>query len=338
MKTLYVCTDRRIKTERYEPDDMIYEDTEVLGNRISEICGRKIKRPPQIFEDTSSYMNIIGGSVVRIGGNDYYITTEAREDRFGVDDQPKYWVKYAFDLTSGARKIIKLVFYEEFVADIGMIHIRCKRNPEKEARILDAVRNNPRFMQGISITDPVGNLVRVIDRIPGRSMYKYLEDLEMPHEEYFSNHMPGIMREVIACIDALAKLQKQNLHHGDVRSDHIWIDKETDRFIWIDFDYEVSHTDYDLWSMGNLIIRVLGKGVHKLRDIERYPESYPFRRESVDSMDPVLLYNDRIANLRKLFPYIPEKLNDIAMRFSVGATEFYSDLEQLSSDLRESFS
>ena len=44
----------------------------------------------------------------------------------------------------------------------------------------------------------------------------------------------------------------------------------TDRFAWIDFDYEVSHTDYDLWSMGNLLIRIIGKGAHKLRDIERW--------------------------------------------------------------------
>ena len=316
---------------------MIFEEIKALQDRISEVSGRKIVRPPQIFEDTSSYMNIIGGSVVRIGGNDYYITTDAREDRFGVDDQPKYWVKYAFDLTTGTRKIIKLVFYEEFVADIGLIRIRCRRSPEKEARILAAVRDNPRFMQGIAVTDPVGNLVRVIDKMPGCSMYKYLEDLDMPHEEYFIDHLPAIMKEVIACIDALAELQTRDLHHGDVRSDHIWIDKGADRFVWIDFDYEVSHTDYDLWSMGNLIIRVLGKGVHKVRDMERYPGSYPMCREQISPKDRVLLYNDRIANLRKLFPYIPEKLNDIVMRFSAGATEFYSDLEQLSADLHESF-
>jgi hypothetical protein len=316
---------------------MIFEDTKTLQVRIAEVTGRKIKNPPQIFEDTSSYMNIVGGSVVRIGGNDYYIITDARENRFGVDDQPKFWVKYAMDLTSGTRKVIKLVFYEEFIADIGLIRIRCKRNPQKEADILDAVRGNPRFMQGISITDPVGNLVRVIDAIPGYSMFHYLNDLEMSHETFFFERLPEIMKEVLACMDALAELQRQGLHHGDVRSDHIWIEHKTNRFAWIDFDYEVSHTDYDLWSMGNLLIRVLGKGAHKLHDIERQPEDYPLYREPIIPEDRVLLYNDRVANLRKLFPYIPRDLNDIVMRFSVGATDFYKNIEQLSTDLRAFF-
>ena len=316
---------------------MIFENTQALQLRITEVSGRKVLRPPRIFEDTSSYMHIVGGSVVRIGGNDYYIVTDARENRFGVDDQPKFWVKYALDLTTGTRKIIKLVFYEEFVADIGLIRIRCKRNPQKEAGILDAVRDNPLFMQGVSITDRVGNLVRVIDAIQGGSMYHYLTDLEMTHEDYFYNRLPDIMKKVIPCIDALAALQQKGLHHGDVRSDHIWIEHETDRFAWIDFDYEVSHTDYDLWSMGNLLIRVLGKDAHRIRDIERRPEDYPLCREPITAEDQVLLYNDRIANLRKLFPYIPKELNDIAMRFSVGATEFYPSLEALSSDLHAFF-
>jgi hypothetical protein len=312
---------------------MIFENTKALQLRIAELTGRNIKTPPRIFEDTSSYMNIVGGSVVRIGGNDYYVITDARENRFGVDDQPKFWVKYAIDLTTGTRKVIKLVFYEEFTADIGIVRIRCKRNPQKEAEILSAVRGNPRFMQGISITDPVGNLVRVIDAIPGYSMYHYLADLEMPHEAYFFDRLPEIMKKVLYCMDALAELQHQGLHHGDVRSDHIWIEHKTDRFVWIDFDYEVSHTDYDLWSMGNLLIRVIGKGAHKLRDIERWPGDYPLCREPIIPEDRVLLYNDRIANLRKLFPYIPRELNDILMRFSTGAADFYKSLDQLSNDL-----
>jgi hypothetical protein len=316
---------------------MIYKNTKALQQRITEVTGREIQSPPQIFEDTSSYMNIVGGSVVRIGGNDYYVVTDAREDRFGVDDQPKFWVKYAIDLTTGIRKVIKLVFYEEFVVDIGFIHIRCKRNPQKEAAILDAVRHNARFMQGFTLSDPVGNLVRVIDAIPGCSMYHYLADLRMTHETYFFDRLPKIMKEVVACMDALAALQRQGLHHGDVRSDHIWIEHKTGRFAWIDFDYEVSHTDYDLWSMGNLLIRVLGKGVHKSYDVERRPEDYPMCRETILPEDRVLLYNDRIANLRKLFPYIPRGLNDIAMRFSAGTTDFYKDLNQLSADLRAFF-
>jgi hypothetical protein len=316
---------------------MIFSNAKALQDRISEVSGRNTKHPPKIFEDTSSYMNIVGGSVIRIGGNDYYVVTDARENRFGVEDQPKFWVKYAIDLSTGARKIIKLVFYEEFVADIGIVRIRCKRNPGKEAKILDTVRDNPLFMQGISVTDPVGNLVRIIDAISGQSLYHFLTDLEMAHEEYFHSRLPGIMEKVIRCIDALAELQQQGLHHGDVRSDHIWIEHGTERFAWIDFDYEVSHTDYDLWSMGNLLIRVLGKDAHRIRDIERHPQDYPLCQNPITPADQVLLYNDRVANLRKLFPYIPKELNDILMRFSAGSTEFYPSLESLSEDLHSYF-
>jgi hypothetical protein len=316
---------------------MIFKETKALQLRIAEVSGRRIQSPPQIFEDTSSYMNIVSGSVVRIGGNDYYVITDARENRFGVDDQPKFWVKYAIDLTTGMRKLIKLVFYEEFITEMGFIRVRCKRSPRKEAEILDVVRDDPRFMQGVTVTDPVGNLIRVIDVISGSSLYHYLTNLDMPHEAYFFDLLPGIMRKVTGCIDALAALQQQGLHHGDVRSDHIWIEHGTGRFTWIDFDYEVSHTDYDLWSMGNLIIRVLGKDTHRVRDIDRRPGDYPMCRESITPEDKVLLYNDRIANLRKLFPYIPQKLNDIAMRFSVGATNFYQNFEELSEDMYACF-
>ncbi|MEJ2247352.1 MAG: hypothetical protein P8Y80_14940 [Acidobacteriota bacterium] len=316
---------------------MIFEGTKALQLRIAEVSGRRIQSPPQIFEDTSSYMNIVSGSVVRIGGNDYYVITDARENRFGVDDQPKFWVKYALDLTTGMRKLIKLVFYEEFIVKMGLIRVRCKRSPRKEAEILDVVRDDPRFMQGLTLTDPVGNLVRVIDVISGSSLYHYLDDLDMAHEAYFFDLLPEIMRKVTVCIDALAALQQQGLHHGDVRSDHIWIEHGTGRFAWIDFDYEVSHTDYDLWSMGNLIIRVIGKDTHRVRDIDRRPGDYPMCRESITPEDHVLLYNDRIANLRKLFPYVPRKLNDIAMRFSVGAKNFYKNFEELSEDMHACF-
>lgn len=316
---------------------MIFEDSKALQQRIAEVTYRKIATTPQIIEDTSSYMNIVAGCVVRIRGNDYYIVTDAKENRFGVDDQPKFWVKYAIDLTTGTRKLIKLVFYEEFVAEIGPVRIRCKRNPQKEADILDAVRGNSLFMQGSAITDPVGNLVRVIDVISGCSLYHYLAELDISHEEYFFDRLPGIMKKMIGCVEAMAALHEQGMHHGDVRSDHIWIENRTERFVWIDFDYEVSHTDYDLWSMGNLIIRVLGKDVHLIRDFKRHPDEYSRCREAVMPEDLVLLYGDRIANLRKLFPYIPKPLNDIAMKFSAGASEFYSDLRELAEDLHACF-
>ncbi len=317
--------------------DMIFENSAELIDRINELTGRNLRKTPKIFEDTSSYMNIVGGSVVRIGGNDYYIITDAKENRFGVDDQPKFWVKYAFDLETGQRKILKLVFHEEFTAHIGIIRIRCRRSPSKESAILELVQGNTRFMQGITVKDTADNLVRIIDVISGRSLYHYLAELESPHEAYFYDILPGIMTEVIPCIEALAELHRQGQHHGDVRSDHLWIEHGTSRYKWIDFDYGVSHTDHDVWSTGNLLIRVVGKGTHRLRDLNAEPDAYGCSPEAISDLDRALLLKDRIANLGKLYPYIPPALNEILLRFSAGATDFYSDLDQMVIDLREVF-
>jgi hypothetical protein len=42
-----------------------------------------------------------------------------------------------------------------------------------------------------------------------------------------------------------------------------------------------------------------------------------------------------VANLKKIFPYIPESLNQVLMHFSKGANWFYENTAQLLSDLEE---
>ncbi len=317
---------------------MIFENPAELKERIESLSGRRVYREPDIAEDTSSYMSILGGSVLRLGGNDFFVLGDTWEGRFGIDDQPKFWVKYAVDLTTGEKKIVKLVFSEEFETEFGFIKVRHRRSPEKESGIIELVRDNPRFMQGYTVPDSVGNQVRVIDFIRGKSLYVTLRTLDMPHEEYFHEHLPGVMKELIACIEALAALHAQEQHHGDVRTDHILIERHSGHFIWIDFDYSVNFSDYDIWSMGNVITFVVGKGIHTFRGVTREPESYPLLRQGGFVEDDALpLGKHRIANLGKLFPYVPKALNDILLRFSVGSTDFYEDLESPAADLRAIF-
>ena len=57
----------------------------------------------------------------------------------------------------------------------------------------------------------------------------------------------------------MAELNKMGEQHGDIRNDHLLIDAESELYRWIDFDYSVGHSDYDLWSLGNLIIFAFGK-------------------------------------------------------------------------------
>ena len=317
---------------------MIFEDPEQLKHRIQEVTPRRVRGEIEVHEDTSSYMAILGGNVLRLDGNDYFVMADTREGRFGIDDQPKFWVKSVFDLTSGERKIIKLVFHEQFSTNIGMIKIRCKRNPHKESAFLDLVRGDQRFMQGRTVEDTCGNCVRIIDFIKGPSLYNHLIKLELTHEQYYHEVLPQIMREqIIPCIEAMARVHRAGQHHGDIRNDHIFVERETGIYRWIDFDYEVNFSDYDVWSMGNVITYVVGKGPHTFHEIRREPESYPQLSSPLDEHDAMVFHEHRISNLRKLFPYIDMALNDILMRFSRGSIAFYADLDEQLRELKSFF-
>ena len=316
---------------------MIFEDPELLKRRIEEVTPRKVYGEPEIHTDTSSYMAIDAGSVLRLGGHDYYVMGDTKEGRFGIDDQPKFWVKFAVDLTTGQSKIIKLVFHEQFKTNVGPIKIHCQRSPSKESRVLELVQGNPRFMQGVTVTDAAGNLVRVIDMIRGRSFFNYIYSLELDHETYYHQQLPQVMTRLIPCIEAMAQVHHQGSHHGDIRNDHILVDSSSEDYAWIDFDYQVNFTDYDVWSMGNVITYAVGKGIHTFRGVKRRPEDYPASDVVLDENDAMVFYDYRVANLRKLYPYVDQRLNNILMRFTKGCFDFYEDLDSQARDLREVF-
>ena len=72
----------------------------------------------------------------------------AREGRFGLDEEPNYWVKRATDLTTGERKNMNLAFRETFDSRVGSTVFRCARSLEKESAILTKMRGHPHFMRG----------------------------------------------------------------------------------------------------------------------------------------------------------------------------------------------
>lgn len=316
---------------------MIFENDAELRDRIEETTGRRLAGTIPIFVDSSAYMRINGGSVLRLADNDYFVLGDTREGRFGIDDQPKFWVKYTVDLATGEKKIVKLVFHEQFTISLGLIKVRCTRNPAKESAILDLTRGHPRFMHGTTVLDRLGHQVRVIDQIRGRSLYERLEASDMGHEQYVAQELPGVMAQIVECIDAIAGLNAKGHHHGDIRNDHILVDTDTGLYRWIDFDYEVNFADYDIWSMGNVLNYVVGKGMHTFRDVQRTPGAYPHLKGSLDETDALALYKHRIASLGKLFPYLPPGLDEILSRFSLGTEHPYEDLESQARELRSVF-
>lgn len=313
---------------------MIFEPLQSLRRRIGELTRREAPSKLNIFEDTSEFMSIDAGDVLRLAGDDYLVVGQAREGRFGIDEQPKFWVKISIDLTTGARKIIKLVFRETFNSRIGTTVIRCLRSPEKESAILQRMRGHPNFMHGQSVRDAAGNLVRIIDFISGPSLYAYLRQQEMSHEAYYRQKLSKIMQLLIESIEAIKHLHKQGLHHGDIRADHIIIKSKTDTYVWIDFDWDVNNLNYDVLCLGNILQQVVGKGRHSLDDIRLRPSNYPDFNNTLTSNDMSLMFRHRVINLRKLYPYISEALNGILMRFSVGATDPYKNVDSLLEDLR----
>jgi hypothetical protein len=316
---------------------MIFEQPEPLRQRIAEVAKRAVNGKIAVFEDTSAFMSIEPGSVIRLGGNDYFVMGHAREGRFGLDDQPKFWVKSTIDLTTGERKIIKLMFHEAFDSRVGTTVFRCVRNPQKEAAILSKMRGHPHFMQGETVFDPAGNLVRIIDFIHGPSLYDHLRQLAMPHAAYYQQVLPGLMQSVIECMDAIAQLHRHGLHHGDIRADHILLKNQTPPFVWIDFDYEISQPNYDLFCLGNVLNQVVGKGRHSSHDIRLRPAEYPDFHGSLTLDDMSQMFQHRVANLRKLFPHISADVNTILMRFSFGSTDPYRDVDTLVGDLLSVF-
>ncbi len=292
----------------------------------------------KIYRDTSDFFRIEYGDIVILNDTPYLIRHNAKEGRFGLDDEIKFWVKRAVDLISGETKIIKLVFYENFIARIGDIEFECFRSPRKEARILNLIGNHANFMHGFSARDDQGNVVRILDFIYGRTIADYVRDLasRMDHETYFYQHFPEIFTNYIECVEAIRFLHERGEKHGDIRRDHILMDRETGRWRWIDFDYNFRHREniygYDLFGMGNVLMYLVGMGDVLIQDIKM--ANHPALGQLNDD-DTNIVFSNRIANLIKIYPYIPESLNRILMHFSKNANVFYDHTLQMLDDLNE---
>ena len=124
--------------------------------------------------------------------------------------------------------------------------------------------------------------------------------------------------------------------HGDIRRDHILIDRDTKDYRWIDFDYNYRHREniygYDLFGLGNILAFLVGKGDVLLPDLKRKEHTALSRLREEDLN---IVFNNRVVNLRKVYPYIPESLNQVLLHFSIGATWFYDHTSQLLDDLSD---
>jgi tRNA A-37 threonylcarbamoyl transferase component Bud32 len=293
--------------------------------------GRALPEPLVIVDDTSEFMGIDRDHVVDLAGELFLITGTEREKRFGLTGEPKPWVKRAIGLSSGRVHVIKMVFAEVFRAQVGEQCFRCERSAEKEARVLELVDGDVRFMHGHALRDTRGNLVRVLDFIHGIDLYSCLGALEVPHEEYLWRNLPQILHRVIESLRAIQILHDAGLCHGDIRNDHILVEQGSGAYRWIDFDLDQGVAAFDVWSVGNILHFIVGKKVVRLTEVLR---ERPDLIGHVGHEDAALFFPYRLQNLGKLFPYLPRCINDVLLRFAVGSTTRYDSVAQVVEDLQ----
>lgn len=303
--------------------------------RIAARAGpERVPKKFKVITDTGDFFRVDYNDVVVLGGSAFWIKGYEKEGRFGLDDEPKYWVRRAVDLADGATRILKLVFHEEFESRIGEVVIKCYRSPKKEARILDLVKDHPNFMHGRWVLDAAGNNVRILEFIRGRRFDELIGEAAKEHEEYFHRRFPAVLDQYIELVEAIRFLHVHGEKHGDIRRDHIIHDRESGCNRWIDFDYNYRHGEakfsFDLHGLGNILIFLTGGGDLLTADLRRdRPEVFGRLREE----DLNISYRNRVANLGKVYPYIPASLNLIARHFSIGATIFYDSTDQMLADL-----
>jgi hypothetical protein len=288
----------------------------------------------RIHTDTSDFFRVEYGDVLILDDTPFLIRHNAKEGRFGLDDEVKHWVKRAIDLRNGDSKFIKMVFHEKFVAHVGNLEFECFRSPRKEARILDLVGKHRNFMHGYSVEDEKGNVIRIIEVVPGIPLSKYVNNMEVDHEAYYHDRFPGILDRFIECIEGIRFLHEHGEKHGDIRRDHIFVDRDTGHYRWIDFDFNYRHREniyaYDLFGLGNVLVYLVGMGDVVVQDLIK--GNHP-AVGSLSKDDMNIIFHNRIVNLQMVFPYIHDSLNRILMHFSEGANWFYENTSQLLDDL-----
>jgi hypothetical protein len=101
------------------------------------------------------------------------------------------------------------------------------------------------------------------------------------------------------------------------------------------FDPYKPFTAFDVWSLGNVLQFVTGMGpttFHDIRTGGRFPSDI---MESLKTTDASAFHHYRLMNLKKVYPYLSERLNAVLLRFSLGAKDPYWALSELMSDLGE---
>jgi hypothetical protein len=157
----------------------------------------------------------------------------------------------------------------------------------------------------------------------------------MDHETFFFEEFPEIFLNLKKCFEAIKFLHENNYVHGDIRTDHIIMDADLNIYRWIDFDLHQDFSDFDIWRIGNVLLFCTGKGSQTFQNVSENKKIPKKILDALSKDDASAFLKHMIANLGKLFPYIPKKLNDILMHFSQSTKVFYDNVDQIIDDMGE---
>lgn len=90
----------------------------------------------------------------------------------------------------------------------------------------------------------------------------------------------------------------------------------------------------DLAGLGEVITNLVGMGGYFYADIK----TNPMFKSVVDCLQPedfFILEQNRLVNLKKVFPYISERLNNVLLHFSGYATVYYESVDEVLDALRD---
>jgi hypothetical protein len=175
----------------------------------------------------------------------------------------------------------------------------------------------------------------------GKNFYLYINAIKMEHKQYFHLLLPGIIEKLLHLFEALRLLHSNGLKHGDIRNDHIIIEKETGNYVWIDFDYDFDSAEnpfsLDLIGLGNVLLYAIGKGFHNLKEKDAKSGDLVYNDliAKIEPEDFSIVHDWRFMNLKKLYPYIPDGLNDILLHFTLGSDIFYESVQEIIDDLEQ---
>jgi hypothetical protein len=145
------------------------------------------------------------------------------------------------------------------------------------------------------------------------------------------------LKKLVKAFEATRFLHVNGYRHGDIRNDHILVERNTGNYVWIDFDYDYESREnpfgLDIFGLGNILLYAVGKGFHSRHDIDRGVSHYGDLRDRLEPADFSILNKWRFINLRKLYPYIPVMINDVLMHFSRGTELFYESVDEIIEDM-----